>query len=1218
MAKKSISQNTTRESTHYIVGIGASAGGMEAIHEVFENMPADTGFSFVVVQHLSPDHKSLMPELLAKHTAMQVFEAEDGMQVGKDCVYVLPNKKIMSIQKGRLKLVEKIRDRLPNTAIDHFFESLARDQRSNAVAVILSGSGTDGSRGIDCIKKENGLVIVQDPLTAAFDGMPNSAVTSGLADLILPPDMIGEEMVSLLRQNGSGHYHQLIKPSEALVLQKILLLIERATRHDFGAYKTPTIYRRMAKRMSEVGIPNIEEYYRFLQNNPGEITSLYKEFLINVTKFFRDSEAFSALKSNAFPNILSDKEAGDTVKIWVAACSTGEEAYSIAMLVREYLDSKKILNLNVKVFASDVDLDALEIASKGSYPDTIKNDVSPELLMKYFSLDGKQYIVSPALRKMVVFAQHDLLKDPPFSRVDLVSCRNMLIYINSALQKTIMKKFHFALNLNGYLLLGPSENIGILKEHMQEIERKWKLFQCISKSRDYEKDTIYTPFEIKSFAPPRPAYGNKNAINNIGEVFKDTLLEQHRYAGILLDKEFNVKHAIGEFNKYFRFPDGNFNLNILKLVSAELALPLGIGLRKAIQDQEKVILSNVKIFDNETLRYVDITIKPWLQSKEYALPFLFVVLEETKLNKKPPTEFVVPTYLDDNSQNQELELELRETRQGLQAVIAEMESVNEELQSQAEEMVSTNEELQSTNEELQSLNEELYTVSAEHQLKIKELLELNDDLNNYFKNSNIGQILVDRKLIVRRFSPAATLIVNLIESDLGRSILDITTNIKHIDLPNNIKAVLKTSEPIEKEIHLNDGRYYSLRINPFMRSDKTVDGVVINFIDVTESRRLTSTLEGVLNSSSSGIIAKKAVYNSQKEIIDFEYTCVNLAAEKILGIPAPDMLGKGMMQLPHNMESIHFDVFKQVTVTGESISFDFFDTPRHRWYHVVNVKMLDGVVTTFTDITEDKNMAVLLSKNFETLKSTSESLAATNVQLERSNLDLLQFASVASHDLKEPLRKIQVFGNMLHARMKEQFQPDDLNYLNKIIAASLRMQTLIEDVLIFSQLSNSELPRTDTNLNQIVSQIIEDLEVAIQDKNALLDIGKLPIVKAVPGQMRQLFQNLITNALKFCDKPKPVIKISIRDVADAVPDDLDINPEHFVCITVEDNGIGFENQYRDRIFGMFQRLGGRNYEGNGIGLSIAKKIVENHQGFMFAHGVPNVGATFSVVLPLVG
>ncbi|MEO6759746.1 MAG: ATP-binding protein, partial [Saprospiraceae bacterium] len=455
--------------------------------------------------------------------------------------------------------------------------------------------------------------------------------------------------------------------------------------------------------------------------------------------------------------------------------------------------------------------------------------------------------------------------------------------------------------------------------------------------------------------------------------------------------------------------------------------------------------------------------------------------------------------------------------------------------------------------------------------------------------------------------------------DIGRSILDITTNIQHLDLANSIKEVLKSGEPLEREITLDDGRFYSLRIGPYTRLDKSIDGAVVNFIDVTESRRLTSMLESVLNSSVSGITAKKSVYNEQGEIVDFEYIIINAAAaERVFRRPIPEVVGKRLLEAFRDTKGRYFEIYKEVVLTGEPRSFDYHDAKYERWYHVTNVKMLDGLVTTFADVTEDKRVAALLAQNYNVLKTTSDNLAATNIQLERSNLDLLQFASVASHDLKEPLRKIQVFGNMLHERIENKVPADDLHYLAKIITASQRMQTLIEDVLMFSKLSNGELPRTKTDLNKIVAQIADDLEITISDKKAVVEIGDLPVVEAVTGQMRQLFQNLLANALKFCDKPAPHVRIFPQPVTEKQAEELGIQAQDFVCIVVQDNGIGFEEQYRERIFGLFQRLGGRNYEGTGIGLSIAKKIVENHGGYLLAVGEPGVGAAFYVVLPVGG
>jgi two-component system CheB/CheR fusion protein len=598
---------------------------------------------------------------------------------------------------------------------------------------------------------------------------------------------------------------------------------------------------------------------------------------------------------------------------------------------------------------------------------------------------------------------------------------------------------------------------------------------------------------------------------------------------------------------------------------------------------------------------------------DFPHPFISVVIEEVQTEVKPQKSYI-SSNADSSEQILALERELTETRENLQAVIEEMETVNEELQSSNEEMISTNEELQSTNEELQSLNEELHTVSAEHQLKIKELFELNDDLNNYFNNSDIGQILVDGKMIIRKFSPSSKQIINLIDGDIGRPLNDITTNLVDIDLSKEVTKVIQNLTPIEREVQTVERKYCLMRISPFMRRDKTADGVVINFIDISQSKNLASIIEGIFESSTNGITAKRAVRDEKNRIIDFEYVVANVAAEKMFQVEHQSLVGKRLLQLFSEERRGYFKTLAKVVETGIPAKIEFFDDKAGRWYETTIVKMLDGVVTTHSDITERKSSADLIEKSYEELKEASAKLSETNSQLERSNFDLMQFASVASHDLKEPLRKIQAFGNILHAKIKDRLSESELSYFSKIISASNRMQALIDDVLTLSKLSNNSV-KEKIDLNRVIKQIIDDLEITILEKNAVITTDTLPIVEAVPGQMHQVFQNLISNALKFTNKRKPVIKISQKPVSTKHFDLFGIPENGYVYIQVTDNGIGFEDEYREKIFGIFQRLHGRNYEGTGIGLAIARKILENHGGFIFANGSLNKGAIFHIFIP---
>ncbi|HYG01824.1 MAG TPA: chemotaxis protein CheB [Chryseosolibacter sp.] len=1201
---------------HYIIGIGASAGGLEPINELFDNMPDDTGFSFVVVQHLSPDHKSLMAELLARHTSMKVMEAEHGMQVTPNCIYLIPSKKIMTLSNGSLMLHDKERTLVPNNAIDMFFDSLAHAKGNNAVGIILSGTGTDGTKGIESIKNSGGLVIVQDPISADFDGMPSSAIATGLVDLILPPALMPEELTECLRESPPTRSLHAFDKADEKVIDEILTLVKNTTSHDFNDYKKPTITRRLAKNMAEKGFKSVTDYYNHLVDHPEDIVNLGKEFLINVTKFFRDPEAFEEVRSKIIPSIFSAKKPHDVIKAWVVACSTGEEAYSLAMLFYEYMDNIRNHDYNIKIFATDIDKDALQTASNGCYPESISKDISPARLANFFVKEGTGYRIVPALRKMVVFAFHDITKDPPFSKLDLLSCRNMLIYMNLKLQRHVLKTFSFALNPGASLLLGASENVGPLKETMKELNKKWKIYKCIGKSRLSGNESFMPPIRPSTLVPVNTSNKPKNAVSNLAEIFRETLMEEHRYAGILIDENMEVKHAIGHFKDFMHFPENNLTFNLLKLIPPDLGVALGMTIRKSIHEQEKTVLRNVRMQNGKTERSVNIIVKPFLHQQEYQQSFLFVILQENekerKKVKKPASR---KANAIDSQRIEELENELRETKENLQSVIEELESSNEELLTSNEEMISANEELQSTNEELQSLNEELHTVSAEHQSKIKELIELNDDLNNYFRNSEIGQVLVDKHMIVRKFSPAITSQINLIESDIGRPLNDITNNLLETDLLSEIKRVIISNEGTKREVVTNDKRCFLMKINPYIRQDRTLDGVVVNFIDITEIKQLTGILEGVFNSSISAICARKAVRDKQNRIIDFELIAANQAVEKMMDMTQQELEGKSIFD-GSMIDNSYFERYVKVVESGHDDSFEFFLELTNRWYEGVVVKMLDGIVSTFTDITQRRNTADVIAKSFEDLKITSSKLQELNYKLEQSNMDLLQFASVASHDLKEPLRKIQTFGNLLSDKIVKKLEPSEKNYLEKIITSSHRMQVLIEDVLTLSKLSNTHLPISKTDLTSVVQHIMEDLEILIREKGTQVFIGKLPVVEAVAGQIHQLFQNLISNALKFNDGPKPILKIESRYVRPDEAVEYAIDPDDHVVLCVEDNGIGFEEKYKEKIFGIFQRLHGNlHYPGTGIGLTICKKIVDNHHGFIKAESEPGKGSRFIIILP---
>jgi two-component system CheB/CheR fusion protein len=544
-----------------------------------------------------------------------------------------------------------------------------------------------------------------------------------------------------------------------------------------------------------------------------------------------------------------------------------------------------------------------------------------------------------------------------------------------------------------------------------------------------------------------------------------------------------------------------------------------------------------------------------------------------------------------------------------------VESANEELQSSNEEIISSNEELQSTNEELQSLNEELHTVNAEHQLKIKELIELNDDLNNYFQNSYVGQLMIDDKMRIRKFSPSVTGQINLIENDIGRLVTDISVNFAHINFVNEIKTVMKAGQAIEKEIVLNNGRSFLMRVAPYVRLDGSKEGVVVNFIDVSEVKGLNEIVQGVFNSSPNGIVALKAIKNGDDKITDFEIIAANNNSMQVLD-GETNIVGKKILKEQELNIAGYFDAFVTVVDNGVPFHGEYKNVHTGKWYEVDAIRMRNGLVATFTDTTQKKEAADTISGSFLKLKNNAEELKVMNSKLEQTNYDLLQFASVASHDLKEPLRKIQVYGNFLKDKMVEDPTAHENKYIEKIISASNRMQILIDDVLTLSKLSNSEFAMAPVNLDDIIGQITDDVDITIKEKRAEVKRGELGEVSGVRGQMRQLFQNLILNSLKFNNKDNPKVFISRKGISKEEAKAYGIDAAKYVCIEVADNGIGFEDQFSDKIFGLFQRLNGNIYQGTGIGLSICKKIVDNHKGFISAKGKPGEGATFRILLPL--
>lgn len=838
-------ENKPVEAENFVIAIGASAGGMEAIHTLFDHTPTDA-VSYVIIQHLSPDHKSFMKELLEKHSKLKIFEIVENMEIVPNTVYVMPKGKNMTISKGHFKL----KDRPPataNSAIDIFFNSLAADYGNRSVAIVLSGNGQDGTKGIAAIKKAGGMVIIQDPVSTEFKSMPDHAIESGNYDYILTPQLIPQKIIDYIKQRVlENDFSRLKANKDESQWSGVIDIIKESTPLDFSDYKYPTLIRRITRRMVANEIYNLEEYINFLRGNKLEIEVLSKEFMISVTTFFRDADAFEILRTQVIPEIIENKLLTDTLKIWCVGCATGEEAYSMAIIINEYLvENGK--TLEVKIFATDIDKEALAIASKGVYSASKLSNVSEQYLNLYFNKDGKNYKVNDDLRHMIIFATHDIVHQPPYGKIDFICCRNLLIYLNTTLQRRIFNTLHFCLNRGGFLFLGPSEGLGTVKQYFLEVNEKWKIYKNLESSHIL-KIGEYTPMKIdfkgKGIKSTNSKSSNNQTTKDMDQVLSKSHLEISGYtAGVSLDHNYQIIQPFGDYENFLK--SKLFTYDLMEILPKELGMQVSISLQECKETNKIIKVKNIVYKDKENLCTVSILVNK-IQSEDFAASLgynLYFKNENTTLLNKLQIEDYNATMLnkvyEDNMVGELKEIKLR-----LQEAYAELDSYKDNLQSYNEELISGNEEMQSANEELQSVNEELNTVNSEYQAKIKDLAELNDDFNNYFRSTTNSQLYVDKNLIIRKYSPSTFKQINIRSEDIGRSVGDLTTNLKDCILVDDIKYVINNNLYKEKQVQTTDGMWYLLDIIPYWRSkDKKMDGVIITFNDISEIKKAKEIIE---------------------------------------------------------------------------------------------------------------------------------------------------------------------------------------------------------------------------------------------------------------------------------------------------------------------------------------------------------------------------------------
>ncbi len=840
-------ENKNLEKEFPIVGIGASAGGLEALSAFLKNVPKNSGMAFVIVQHMEPNRECILVELLQSATTMKVAQVQKKTFVQPDCVYVIPPNKDMSIQHREMHLFDPIPPHTQRLPIDFFFMSLAVDQQERSVGVILSGTGTDGTSGLRAIKEKGGVVFVQEPSSAKFDGMPRSAIEEGLADVISPVEALPEKIVSHLKQRLLIDMSDQDQDQAGNVLSSfdnVMILLRSQTGHDFSSYKKNTVYRRIERRMGIHQIDKIADYVLFLQDNPQELELLFKELLIGVTSFFREPTEWELLKTKVMPELLAERAPSNTLRVWVSGCSTGEEAYSLAIVFKEVLDQlRPSQEFSMQIFATDLDRGAIDKAREGVFSANIAEDMSPERLNRYFVKVGRGYQIVKTIRDMVIFAQQSMIKDPPFTKIDILTCRNLLIYLTPELQKRLMPLFHYSLNPDGFLFLGSAEAVGNATDLFKPLDRKSRIYQRLQPL--LQKELVEFP---TSFSPAQSSSNQPTAtVQNIQSMADALILQYYSPSTVLVNGTGDILYITGRTGKYLEPAAGKVNWNIFAMAREGLNYKLSNTFYKALREKEAVTFKKAVVKNESGLQMVDFTVNPLKEPEALRgmvmIVFTDVVTDVVTANVIETTKTI--GQIPASQREAELERELMQARQVWQVASTEMQisqeefkSSNEELQSSNEELQSTNEELTTTKEEVQTLNEQLKMVNYELQTKLDELSLVTNDMKNLLESTKIATLFLDNKLCVKRFTNQMAMVSRLKSSDAGRPITDIASDLIYPELIEDVKEVLRTLNTVEKQVMSFNGTWFNARILPYRTLEDKIDGVVITHVNITESKLL--------------------------------------------------------------------------------------------------------------------------------------------------------------------------------------------------------------------------------------------------------------------------------------------------------------------------------------------------------------------------------------------
>ncbi|WP_445576734.1 PAS domain S-box protein [Pseudomonas sp. E141] len=1211
-----------------VVGIGASAGGLQAVRSFFEHMPQDSGMAFVVILHLSPDHESVADKIIQQSTRMPVLQVNATTSIEKNRVYVISPAQHLTMNDGYLSVSPSVRQGGSHIAIDLFFRDLADTHKDRAFCLILSGTGTDGAVGLSRIKEQGGITLAQTPEDAEFDGMPLAAIETQMVDLVLPVVEMPQKLLDLWRNAQSiilptandPEINTLSPATERdaaaaeQVLLDILTQLRATTGHDFKHYKRATVLRRIERRLQVNAQQDLTAYYNYLQGHPEETKALLGDMLIGVTNFFRDREAFEALERDVIPNLIKSLEDAvphrEEVRVWSAGCSTGEEAYSLAMLVTDQL-AQDASSAKMQVFATDIDERAISHGRNGVYPEAIITDVPPSRLRQYFAKEKNQhYRVRKELREKVLFAKHSLLADPPFSQIDLIVCRNLLIYLDREVQRDILQMFHFALRPGGYLFLGSSESADGCQDLFVPVDKRNRIFRVRAGSSAMRR------------APsmPRSGYVRSNALTVVAETktsnkisFADIhlrALEKAAPPSVIVDVHGDILHISEGAGSFLRYVAGEMTRSLLALAHPDLRLDIRTTLFQAQQSGAAVTSRKVRIARGENHYLIDITALPYhdeATESDYAL----VIFKERHIDRQPLD--------DENTSHAEvqimshLERELHRTKQHLQETIEqselsseELKASNEELQAVNEELRSATEELETSKEELQSINEELLTVNFELKTKVEETDQVNDYLTNLIASTDIATVFVDRNMRIRWFTPRATDIFSMLPVDTGRSLMDITHRLNYSEMAEDATSVFESLSMIEREISSKDGRWYIARLLPYRSSEDHIDGTVLTFIDITKRRHAEEELR--LGEERMRLVAE-STHDFAIIILDEDglITDWNTGAELIFGYTKQEVLGA------------YYDlIFSPEDRAGGVPENELRAAREHgrgedeRWH----VRKDGSQFYCSGEVTQLKSNSlqgyVKIARDLTGHKRTQDEQNQRLMETQTNSHLKDEFFAVMSHELKHPLNLIQLNAELLRRLPATKATVPAIKAVNTICDAVSSQARIIDDLLDVARMRTGKLKlkKQPVDLTSALQEIYNVVLSAGHHCQVTLDISKhVPVmVDADPTRLEQVIWNLVNNALKFTPAGGCVQLVVSR-------------VDGYAQFDVIDSGAGLTEENMEKIFDLFGQAENHHQphqrEGLGIGLSLVRQLVEAHDGSVSVRSKGlGYGCTFSVLLPL--